>query len=453
VSLDISERKRFEAQLSHLANHDALTGLYNRHRFEEELKLQLSQAHRYLVHGALLWCDLDQFKDINDSLGHRAGDELLIKVATSLREQVRDTDILARPGGDEFAVLLPFTSRDEAQQIATRLLDGIRRNPLIVGGKPVRTTASIGIVLYPEHGATTEELLAHADVAMYQAKHEGRNRSMVFSGDREWQAQLSSGMERVGHLREALEHDLFQLYLQPIVDIRTGEVARFELLLRMLGADGRILTPESFLGVAERFGLMRDIDHWVVSRAIRLIAQQWRQGRDLYLEVNLSGTAFTDLEMLPWIQRELAATQIDPSRLVLEITETAAVTDLSQARRFIETLKELGCQFAVDDFGVGFSSFYYLRHLPVDLLKIDGSFIENLPRDPVNQNLVKAMVEMARGLGIQTVAEYVGDAETMAWLRDAGLDYAQGYYLGRPGPAWQVLEACYGPPSSAALRN
>lgn len=451
VALDITERKRFEAQLSHLANHDALTGLYNRHRFEEELKIQLSQANRYLVHGALLWCDLDQFKDINDSLGHRAGDELLIKVATSLREQVRETDILARPGGDEFAVLLPFTGRDEAQQIAARLLDGIRQNPVVAGGKPVRTTASIGIVLYPEHGATSEELLAHADVAMYQAKREGRNRFMVFSGDREWQAQLSSGMERIAHLREALEGDDFQLYLQPIVDIRTGRVARFELLLRLVTEDGRVLAPESFLGIAERFGLMRDIDRWVVARAIRLIGEQWRYGRELHLEVNLSGTAFADLEMLPWIQRELSAVGIDPAHLVLEITETAAVTDLNQASRFIETLKRLGCQFAVDDFGVGFSSFYYLKHLPVDLLKIDGSFIENLPHDPVNQNLVKAMVEMARGLGIQTVAEYVGDAETMAWLRDNGLDYAQGYYIGRPGPAWEVLEACYGPSPSAAV--
>ncbi len=454
---DITERKQAEealreseTRLTHLANHDALTGLFNRHRFEEELKIQLSQAHRYLVHGALLWCDLDQFKDINDTLGHRAGDELLVKVSSSLREHIREADILARPGGDEFAVLLPFADRDEAQRVAARLLDGIRR-PLVAGGKPVRTTASIGIVLYPEHGATTEELLAHADVAMYRAKQEGRNRIMVFSGDREWQVRLSSGMERIAHIREALEHDEFQLYLQPIVEMRTGEVARFELLLRMIADDGRVLAPESFLGVAERFGVMREIDRWVVSHAIRLIADQRGLGRDLCLEVNLSGSAFSDLDMLPYIQRELLSAGIDPACLVLEITETAAVTDLNQAGRFIETLKRLGCQFAVDDFGVGFSSFYYLKHLPVDLLKIDGSFIENLPSDPVNQNLVKAMVEMARGLGIQTVAEYVGDAETLAWLQENGLDYAQGYYIGRPGPAAEVLDACYGPAASAAF--
>jgi|SRR5580693_1001909 diguanylate cyclase (GGDEF)-like protein/PAS domain S-box-containing protein len=458
--LDVSGHKAAERALREsdtrlrlLTHHDPLTGLINRRRFEQELRLQLTRARRYKVQGALLWCDIDRFKDINDTLGHRAGDELLVRVAASLRHQVGDAYILARLGGDEFAILMPQAGHEEAQELATRLLAGVQSNPVVLGGRPIRPTASIGIVLFPQHGTGSEELLSHADLAMYQAKGGGGNRHALYSSERDWQAKISSELGHAERVREALENDDFLIYLQPIRPIAPGlelehrEVPRFELLLRLRTHDGTVLSPDEFLGIAERRGILSQVDRWVVGRAIALIGRERRTGRRLQLDVNLSGGAFTDPGLLPWIQAELTAAGVEPGCLALEITETAAVTDLDQARTFIETLKSVGCQFAIDDFGVGFSSFYYLKHLPLDLLKIDGSFIQNLTRDAVNQHLVRAIVEMARGLGVRTVAEYVGDEETLKWLRRHGVDYAQGYGIGRPRPAEEVLaELAAAPP-------
>jgi diguanylate cyclase (GGDEF)-like protein/PAS domain S-box-containing protein len=438
-ALDISDLRRFESQLAHLAHHDALTGLINRPRFEQELGVVLAQSRHYQLEGALLWCDIDLFKHINESLGHRAGDELLVRVAAALRREVEDAGVVARLGGDEFAILLPHASVDEARRLARRVLEGVQGNPVALAGRPIRPTASIGIVAFPDHGQTAQELLARADLAMYQAKRDGRNRFLVYTADPDWQAQISAELGRAESLRQALESDDFQVYLQPIYEIARRQVTRYELLLRLRTDDGIVLTPDAFLPVAERFGILRDIDRWAVSHAIALIARERRVGNRLRLDVNLSAGALSDPQLLPWIQAELAASEIKPHYLALEITETAAVTDLLAARQFIETLREVGCQFAVDYFGVGFSSFHYLKHLPVDLLKIDGSFIQNLPRDPVNQNLVRAMVEMARGLRVRTVAEYVTDGETLDWLRLHGVDYAQGYRIGKPRPAAEVL--------------
>jgi diguanylate cyclase (GGDEF)-like protein/PAS domain S-box-containing protein len=436
---DITERKRFEAQLAHLANHDPLTGLFNRRRFEEELERHLAQARRYGIPGALLWLDLDRFKEVNDSLGHRAGDELLVKLAGLLREQLREADTLARPGGDEFAILMSHTNAEQAQTAAARILEVVRHYPIVIGGHPVRITTSIGIVLFPEHSTTAEELLARADLAMYRAKAEGRDRFRVFTLDEDWQAQLESRVTWAKHIREALESELFLIYAQPILNLKNDQISRYELLLRMKNEESKIMLPGAFLIVTERLGLIYDIDRWMIRQAIQLIAQQRRAGRELCLEVNLSGKAFADSELLPLVERELSATGIDPAWLVPEITETAAVADLGQARRFIETLKELGCRFAIDDFGASFSSFYYLKHLPIDYLKIDGSFIRNLPHDPVDQHLVKAMVEVALALGIKTIAEHVEDEETVRMLREYGVDYAQGYQIGRPRPVSEIL--------------
>ncbi len=437
VARDISERKRLEAQLVYLASRDSLTDLYNRRRFEEELERLLAMSRRFDTHGALLFLDLDGFKEINDTLGHRVGDELLRSLASVLRDRLRETDVLGRLGGDEFAVLLPQADGPQAQMTTERLLDAVRRHRFSVQGQVIRVTTSAGIALFPKHGTTSEELLAHADQAMYRAK-QNRDRFAIYTPEHEHHGAVVSRSVWQLRTREALEKDLLLLYAQPILDLR-GRVSQYELLIRLAGDDGEVILPSALLGIAEQSSVIHTIDRWVVQRAIRLIAAEHAAGRRLCLEVNLSARAFADRELLPLLKRELVRSGADPASLVLEITETAAIADMSQARRFITTLKRLGCRFAIDDFGAGFSSFYYLKHLPVDYVKIDGSFIHDLPRNPVDQHLVRAIVEVARGLNIRTIAEYVGDEETVRLLRDYGVDYAQGYHIGRPQPVEEIL--------------
>ncbi len=439
VARDITGRKRAEAQLDFLANHDALTGLYNRHRFQEELARFLTQARDSGLQGAVLFLDVDQFKYVNDSLGHQAGDRFLVALAGMLRACTREHDIVARWGGDEFTVLMPRADAAEAQAVAEEILQSAGKPLLTIEGHPVSSTVSIGIALFPEHGRTVEDLLAQADTAMYRAKEEGRNSIRTFTPDLAQHVSLQCRLVWTPQIREALEQGRFVLHLQPIRDLRRNRIVQYEALLRMVIDEGRLIPPAGFLDIAERFGLMRQIDRWVVRRAIRLIAEQQRAGRHLRLSVNLSGGAFADPKLLPLIRQELIAAAIDPSRIVFEITESAAIANIGQAQQFILALKDLGCRFALDDFGAGFSSFNHLKQLPVDYLKIDGSFIRDLPHDPVDQQLVRAMAEAARGLGKKTVAEFVGDADTVRLLRALGVDYAQGYHIGEPAAASEVL--------------
>ncbi|MEX0749615.1 MAG: EAL domain-containing protein [Dehalococcoidia bacterium] len=438
IARDISERKRFEEQLIHLANHDPLTSLFNRRRFDEEVERQLRESERYGIQGALLFMDLDQFKDVNDSRGHRSGDELLTGLASLLRERLRRTDVVARLGGDEFAILLPHTQPEHARSIAADLLDAIRNFTFMVGGSPLRISASIGVALFPEHGTSAGELLSRADLAMYRVKDDGRNRYSVFVPGADWQAQIESRIGWYQRIREALENDRFVLHAQPILDLSRGEITQFELLLRMTDGSELVL-PGMFLETAERTGLIQDIDRWVVRRAIELLAGSEVAASGVRLEVNLSGKAFADPELLPMIQRELRATKIDPSRLVLEVTETAAIANIDEAQKFLRALRGMGCGFALDDFGVGFSSFSHLKHLPVDYLKIDGSFIRDLSHNTVDQHLVRAIVGVARGLGKRTIAEFVADEETLRLLREYGVDHGQGFYIAEPGPLASVI--------------
>lgn len=428
---DVTERRRFETQITHLTNHDPLTGLFNRHRFQEELEHQLAQT-RYQTQGALLSLDLDHFKDINDGLGHAAGDELLAELALLLRQRLRESDVVARMGGDEFIILLPHTNGDQAQTVAQQILKTIRHHSFSIAGRRINITASIGVALFPKHGATVRELLSHVDMAMYQAKEIGRNSFSPYAPDKERKARVERRVAWVKRIHEALERKRLMLYCQPILDLKSNRISQYELLLRMESERGNVVLPGAFLDVAERFGFIHDIDRQVVLQAIHLIAEHHRVGRDLHLEVNLSSKAFSDRELLALIKHELAVTGINPANLVLEITETAAITDLYQAEKFIRSLKRLGYRFGLDDFGVGFSSFYYLKHLPIDFLKIDGSFIRDLPHDPVDQHLVKAIVEIARALDKKIIAEFVSDKETVRLLQQFGVDYAQGYYIGRP---------------------
>ncbi len=429
VARDISERKRIEAQLMQLANHDALTNLYNRRRLEESLEQSLTESRRHGTRGALMLLDLDQFKHINDSLGHSAGDEVLTWIAGILRGHMRKHDIIGRLGGDEFAVLLPETEAAEALGASRKVLDTVRSRAVMVQDKPFSVTASIGIALFPAHGTTLEELLSRADIALYDAKGNGRNRVEVYrdggTAERESQARLQ-WHERI---RTALLHDRFQFERDPILALRTGRVAQYELLLRMMGDDGELILPAKFLDTAERFGQIREIDRWVVRRAIRLIADARRAGGEPTYAINLSGHTLADPDLLPFIQDELSAAAVPPASLSFEITETSAIANMAHAETFVTGIKNIGCRCGLDDFGVGFSSFYHLKYLPVDYLKIDGAFVKDLAAATVDQHIVKAIVALARALGRETTAEFVGDPASLELLRDYGVDYAQGVHV------------------------
>jgi len=439
ILTNISDLKRQEARLLHLATHDPLTGLHNRREFNEILERHFAHARRYATQGALLWMDLDGFKEINDGLGHKAGDELLASLAHRMRATVRESDVLARLGGDEFAVLYPNVDRDQAQIAASRLLEAIRKHQAVIEGRPLRTTASIGIVLFPEHGTAAGELLMKADMAMYRAKEEGRNRITVYSPDQEHPEHPESRIDWLRLIRDALETDGFVLYAQPILDLRTAEIVRYEILLRLRDQSGKIIPPGAFLDVAEQFGLSSEIDRWVLGRTMSVLADANLSGR-ISFAVNLSPKSLSDRALLEMISDAPGLSVIGPVRLVMEITETAAIYNIHVAKDFLRAVRAEGCEVALDDFGMGFSSFYQLKNLDIDYLKIDGSFIRNLTHDPVDKHLVLAMVHLAKSLGKRTIAEFVEDASTLALLREIGVDCAQGFHIGRPQPLAEVLD-------------
>ena len=425
-----AELLRLTDMLQALANQDPLTGLLNRHRLRCELEQQLTQPHQ----GAVVFLDLDDFKYVNDSLGHQAGDQVLIGVANLLRREAPPRAHLARLGGDEFAILLPDYGTDAVKASVQRLLETMRAGQFAVEGQFISLQGSAGIAFYPEHGDTVQALLARADLAMYQAKGRGGNAPAVYSSDDSPTLQLEAKLTWERRLRQALAEDGLCLYSQPILHLASQTVTHHELLLRLRDADGTVHLPGQFLATAERFGLIHELDAWVVRNAIRRLAAARQAGQPATLAINLSGRSFANPKLLPLFETEFAATGADPSHLIIEITETAGITHPERAVEFVDTLRRLGCRFALDDFGVGFTSFEQLKSLNVDYLKVDGSFILHLCENAVDQQFVQAVVRVAHGLGKQVVAEWVQDAPTLALLRQYGVEYAQGYYIGRPGP-------------------
>jgi diguanylate cyclase (GGDEF)-like protein/PAS domain S-box-containing protein len=433
--VDITARKRAEERLRYLVEHDSLTDLLNRRGFERALKRHFAAVRRDRRRSAVLLIDLDRFKYVNDTLGHAAGDELLRKVSAALVRRCRSGDILARLGGDEFAVILPEADATRARRVADDLCRVIREGAWLVRDDQIHVTASIGIL---ELDATTrpsvQEAISAVDIAMYEAKEAGRDRAQLAAATAASQAAMQAQLAWSERLRNALRENAFVLYQQPILNLADGTIDRCELLLRLRDGDGTMIEPEVFLPVAEHFGLLLELDKWVVREAIRFAAAEQQAGRSVQIEVNLSGPSLTDASVLATIEDELRRTGVDPGGLIFEVTETVAIGNITEACRFAERLSRLGCAFALDDFGAGFSSFYYLKHLPFDYLKIDGEFIRNLTRDGADQHIVKAIVQMAVGLGKRTIAEFVEDAATLDLLREYGVDFAQGYHVGKPRP-------------------
>jgi EAL domain-containing protein (putative c-di-GMP-specific phosphodiesterase class I) len=319
-----------------------------------------------------------------------------------------------------------------ARAAANDLLSAIRSNPVTYGDKPFRVTASIGAIAFEADDATASDLLVNADLAMHAAKTSGRDRVVVYTPAQARKARAMVKLTWSQRIRDALEHDRFVLHLQPIMELASREVSHGELLLRMRGDHGRLIFPGAFLPAAERFGLIHAIDHWVVRQAIQLISGD-PPAQSLRLNVNLSGESVAgDPQLLSMIERELRASNADPSQLIFEITETAAIANMPEATRFAKGVTGLGCSLALDDFGTGFGSFYYLKHLPIRYLKLDGEFIQNLPRNQIDEHMVRAIVGVASSMGIKTVAESVADDETIRLLEEYGVDYAQGFHIGRP---------------------
>lgn len=415
VMADVTERKRAEEALRHRAEHDDLTGLPNRRRFEDELRHRRSTPD---AEGAVALLDIDSLKYVNDSLGHAAGDALLRGVATSLRNTLASGEVLARFGGDEFAVLLRVSEEAEVRERLGCLVQAVRTRPA-----KLPATISAGVAVFDRSKtATDEDLLVAADIALHQAKEHGGDRLAVFKG---------SGKERlawVEHVRAAIDGDRFLVYAQPIVDARTGEPAGDELLIRMRDADGSVLPPSAFLPTAERFGLIREIDGWMINRAVEVAAR----GRSV--TVNLSARSIADPELTGQVSSALERTGADPELVVFEITETAAATAIEELRTFGVRIEQLGCALAIDDFGTGFGSLTYLKHLPVRYLKVDMEFVRGVLSSAADRAIVHSIVTIAASLGMQTVGEGVEDEATLERLRGLGVDYVQGYHLGRPVP-------------------
>jgi diguanylate cyclase (GGDEF)-like protein len=420
-----------ERRLLHLANHDQLTGLPNRHRLVTELDAELVRCATEDARGALFFVDLDQFKYVNDTCGHASGDHLLQLAAQQLRYAIRPSDFLARFGGDEFVVLARDVSRNEARALAGRVLELMRGLKHVENERVFHLQCSIGIALFHGDRVTSHEVMAQADIACQNAKARGRNRAEVYSPAGKQTEQIAKDVMLMNRLRDALAGDGFELHYQPLMHVRSREIAHYETLLR-LPTDEGLIGPETFLPSAIRFGLMADIDRWVLRRVVRTLGEATALSPATKLATNLSGFAFDDEQLGQYLQGLLDEHSVSGDRLVIEITEQLAVRFAANTDKQIAKLRELGCELAIDDFGSGYSSFGYLKRLPVKYLKIDGAFIRNLPRDRVDQAMVRMVGEVARAAGMQTVAEYVHNAATLELLAKYGIDYAQGYYIGKP---------------------
>jgi diguanylate cyclase (GGDEF)-like protein len=434
---DVTARHEYESRLHYMAEHDPLTGLLNRRAYERILTEHLARGERYGHSGAVLMLDLDDFKQVNDTLGHNVGDELIARVGKALVERLRNTDTVARLGGDEFAILLPRGGRRDAELVARSLLEAIRAERSARGpkGRERPISASIGVApLTGNKPIGTEEALINADLAMYDAKEAGRDRFETYGATGREKTSIEARLEWVERIRSALEENRLVLHAQPVVETYSGKTTQLELLVRMIGPHGQLIMPGSFLPIAERFGLIGKLDRWVVTRSIRMLGEQRQRGFYPKVEINLSGYSLGDPSLAAHIGRELEIARVDPTQLVFEVTETAAIGNMQAARSFAEQLAELGCRFALDDFGAGFGSFYYLKHLPFDFIKIDGEFVRNLTSNETDRVVISAVVALARGLGKRTIAEFVGDEETVAALRELGVDYMQGFHLGKPAP-------------------
>jgi len=438
---DVSRARKLAKQLSYQASHDDLTGLFNRREFERHLVKAVSEVESGKSGHALCYMDLDQFKIVNDTCGHIAGDELLRQFTAILRERIRDTDTVARLGGDEFAILFERCDIEVARQIAEKLLNRVREFRFAWDDYAFDVGVSIGLVSITSSEQSITDIMSAADVACYSAKEAGRNRVHVYHLEDDDLKQRHGEMRWVSRLGKALDENRFRLYCQkivPVAELASG-APHYELLIRLLDEEGKLIPPLAFIPAAERYNLMTSIDRWVVRKALETISQNAFITRGWLFSINLSGQSLSEDNFLKFVVDAFDKTGISPEQICFEITETTAMLNLTRATQFIAVLKSMGCRFSLDDFGTGLSSFGYLKALKVDFLKIDGSFVRNIVSDSVNRAVVEAANQIGHAMGIQTVAEFVENDEILRLLRGIGVDFAQGYGVAKPQPMEELF--------------
>ncbi|MEH6578564.1 MAG: EAL domain-containing protein [Amphritea sp.] len=432
VGMDLTDRIEAENKLSWLASHDSLTGLMNRHSLQKRLNKALKKGHS----GALLFIDVDRFKSVNDTAGHNVGDQLLKKIARILLNQMRDTDFVARLGGDEFSIMLPRANRQQAEQVMAKLSVQLNTQVSLSNGGSQHFSCSIGGALYPDHGSSDEELLASADMAMYNAKQNGQGRWHMYNASEAIIHRIKSDVSWQEKIRLAFNDNLFRLHFQPIYDFETCSVSHYEVLLRMQLATDQIILPGEFIPVAERTGMIWQIDEWVLTESLRFLSVRNQDHPDdlLHLAINVAAPTIQSPNFVSLFLRLSAIYQINPAQIIIEITETAFLEDFESAQKILKTLTEHGCTIALDDFGVGFSSFNYLKQMPLSYVKLDGSYIRDITANPQEQTFVRCLTEMVEGFHMKTIAEFVETPEVLQTVKALGVKCAQGYLIGRPSP-------------------
>ncbi len=438
---DASENRRMLREIAHRASHDVLTGLVNRRGFQDCLQKLLEEARNTESQHALCYLDLDHFKIVNDTAGHRAGDELLKQLAGLLQGEVRQGDTLARLGGDEFGILLKDCPLGAAEDRAHSLVEALRKYRFSWEGRRFEVGASVGLVPITGQPEQLSELLSRADVACYSAKEQGRNRVCVYSAESGDLDLRREAISRVADLSTALEDGRFCLFAQPIFSLRgpSPEVSFYEVLLRLDDGRGGLISPGNFIPAAESFGLMGAIDRWVVKASLDFLSGLFTSGSNIRFSINLSGNSLAEESLLDYVYECMRTSRVPPEHLCFEVTETAAISNLHHATRFMTELRKEGCKFALDDFGSGLASFSYLKELPVDYLKIDGGLVRNMTSDPATRAMVAAIHNLGKALGLGTIAEHARSDEIVAVLRELGVEYAQGNALGKPQPLMRLV--------------
>jgi diguanylate cyclase (GGDEF)-like protein len=438
-SLNFMQRQQDE--IAYDAAHDALTGLYNRREFEQRLKQALENAQKDHGHHVLAFLDLDQFKVVNDTCGHVAGDELLKQLAELMHNSIRESDFLARLGGDEMGVVFFHCSLDKAAQLCDQLRRKVQELRFSWDHRVFEMTVTTGLVAISAESESVEALMSAADMACYAAKDRGRNRIHIFHPQDNVLLRRHTEMEWVSRITSAIEEQRLCLYYQTISPIQAGsaEQPHYEILLRLIDEEGNIVLPMAFIPAAERYSLMPTIDRWVVSATLEFMRELAGNGDYPIFAINLSGHSMGDRTLLEEIIKQIETTQINPDQLCFEVTETAAIAHMASASRFIARLRDLGCHFALDDFGSGLSSFAYLKNLKVDYLKIDGCFVRDMATDKIDHSMVDAIARVGKIMGIKTIAEFVESKAILDELSMMGIDFAQGFYIGKALPlkSWQ----------------